>query len=385
MRSSFFGFGVLAAATAMTAACADSRQPTPTGPPAMVVSDAACQFNTVNDLTRRYFAANDRATAKTLVTQMQQFFNGGDLAKATDKGFDVLALTEAVTTGHRQIGTPQDGSDLANALLGCMSVGQPQLPIDFSGPLGPGGFAVRGGPTDPASSVISSDNLSGVGVKEFSWPVVFGQRVLLFGTPNPGAIFNEVLVGSPYDWSTVPAMPSIHVGAVIGFCITNPGQYRVEESHVVGPHNLLFLRDAGFFLTCPPPALIVPNAKGPVGGSATGFSDFGVVDAQAINLSFVSQPSTVQAGQVITPPVRVLAQGNGGTPLPEVKFILSLIRVSGTGNLSGSLTNVTGTSGFETFTDLRVSRSGTYIIVVTASLSGFPSVQLQSNQFTVTT
>ncbi|MEO8656591.1 MAG: hypothetical protein ABI409_20895, partial [Ramlibacter sp.] len=177
----------------------------------------------MNDLIRRYFVAGDRAAAKNLVAQMQQFFNGGDFAKATDKGFDVLALIETVTTGHRQTGTPQAGSDLANALLGCMSVGQPALPIDFTGPLGPGGFAVRGGPMDPASPVFSSDNLSGVGVKEFTWPVVFGQRVLLFGTPNPGAIFNEVLVGSPYDWSTVPAMPSVGAGAVIGFCINNPG------------------------------------------------------------------------------------------------------------------------------------------------------------------
>jgi hypothetical protein len=232
--------------------------------------------------------------------------------------------------------------------------------------------------------VLSSDGLSGVGLQESTWPAVFGQRVLLFGTPNPAATFQEILVGSPYSWSSLPPSPIINSGAVIGFCITNPGRYRIEESHTATPHSILFLRDASSFLACSAPAPIGTNALGPVGGSATGFSDFGVVDAQSINLSYLSQPSTVQAGQVITPSVRVLAKGNGGTPLPEVSSTLTLVRITGTGNLSGTLTNVTGSSGIETYDDLRVSSPGTYAIVVTASLSGFGTVQLQSNSFVVT-
>jgi hypothetical protein len=385
MRSLHFGLGALAAATVIAVACVDSRQPTATDQPALAVTDAACQFGVMNDLIRNYFAVSDRAPAKSLVAQMQQFFVGGDFPRATDKGFDVLALVESARNGHRQIGTPQAGSALANALLACMTVGSPTLPIDFSGPLGPGGFGVRGGTTDPATApVLSSDGLSGVGLQESTWLAVFGKRVLLFGSPNPGATFQEILVGSPYAWSSLPPSPSINPGAVIGFCTLNPGQYRVEESHTATPHTILFLRDASFFLACPAPAPIVVNGKGPVGGSATGFSDFGVVDAQAINLSFLSQPSTVQAGQVITPSVQILAKGNGGTPLPEVTSTLTLVRITGTGNLSGSLTKLTGSAGIETYDDLRVSSAGTYAIVVTASLSGFGTVQLQSNQFVVT-
>ncbi|HEV8125649.1 MAG TPA: hypothetical protein VGP80_15480 [Gemmatimonadales bacterium] len=384
MRSTHFGLGVLAAATAIAVACVDSRQPTATDQPALATTDAACQFGVMNDLIRGYFAVIDRAPAKSLVAQMQQFFVGGDFLRATDKGFDVLALIESARNGHRQIGTPQAGSALANALLACMTVGSPALPIDFSGPLGPGGFGVRGGTTDPAAPVLSSDGLSGVGLQESTWPAVFGKRVLLFGTPNPAATFQEILVGSPYAWSSLPPSPIINAGAVIGFCITNPGRYRIEESHTATPHSILFLRDASSFLACSAPAPIGTNALGPVGGSATGFSDFGVVDAQSINLSYLSQPSTVQAGQVITPSVRVLAKGNGGTPLPEVSSTLTLVRITGTGNLSGTLTNVTGSSGIETYDDLRVSSPGTYAIVVTASLSGFGTVQLQSNSFVVT-
>lgn len=385
MRSSLFGLSALAAATVLAIACVDSQQTAAPDPASLATGDATCQFGIMNDLIRGYFAPSDRSTAKALITQMQQFFNGGDFIRATDKGFDVLALIEAATNGQRQIGTPQAGSALTNALLACMIVGAPQLPIDFSGPLGPGGFGVRGGPTDPATTpVLSRDGLSGVGLQETTWPAVFGKRVLLTGKPNPGAIFNELLVGNPYDWSTLPPSPIINSGAIIGFCIINPGQFRVEESHPTSPHSILFLRDASTFLVCPAPAPIAPNVLGPVGGSATGFSDFAVVDAQAINLSFLSQPSTVQAGQVITPAVRVLAQGNGGTPLPEVGLSLSLIQIVGTGDLSGTVNKITGTTGIETFDDLRVSRSGTYAIVVTATLSGFGTVTLQSNQFVVT-
>jgi len=385
MRTSYLGLGALAAATVLAVACVESRQPTATDAPALASGNATCQFGVMNDLIRGYFAVIDRPAAKSLVTQMQQLFGGGDFARATDKGFDVLALIENVTLSHRQIGTPQAGSALANALLACMTVGSPQLPIDFSGPLGPGGFGVRGGTTDPATApVLSSDGFSGVGLQESTWPAVFGKRVLLFGTPNPAATFNELLVGSPYAWSSLPPSPIINPGAVIGFCIINPGRYRVEESHPATPHTLLFLRDASFFLSCSAPAPIGTNALGPVGGAATGFSDFGVVDAQAINLSFLSQPSTIQAGQVITPSVVILAKGNGGTPLPEVTSTLTLVRITGNGNLSGTLTKVTGSSGIETYDDLKVSSAGTYAIVVTASLSGFATVQLQSNQFVVT-
>jgi hypothetical protein len=387
MRVFRFGFAALATATILGSfACGDARRADTTGPTSFAIGQATCNFTVMADLVRMYLPPADQGTAKTLIAQMKAFFNGGDLNKATDKGFDILALIAARTNAGTQIGTPQVGSQLINAMLACMSVGNPTLPINFSGPLGPGGIGVRGGATDLTGPVLSRDSFSGVGLQESTWQAVFGQRVLLFGQPKPGAIFNELLVGPPYEWSTLPPKPSVNPGAVIGFCVSNIGRYRVEESHTATPHTILFLKDAGSFLSCPNfPLGPNPNkVLGPVGGSATGFSDFAAVDAQAINLNYLNQPSTVQAGQIISPAVRIQATGNGSTPLPEVTIALTLVPVSGSGSLSGTKTKITSTTGIETFDDLRVSQPGTYTLLATSTAVGFGTTLLGSVQFTVT-
>ncbi len=371
------------AAVAVTG-CSPGDQPLGDAP-LFVTSNAACQFGPMSDLVRTYFAAQDRPLVKSLIAQMQTFFNGGDIHRATDAGFDILGRIGAVTDAGTQIGTPQNGSQLANALLACMNLGTISLPIDFSQPLGQGAFAVRGGPSDPAPPVITRDQFSGIGLQETTWQAVMPRRALFYGTPNPAAVFNELLVATPYNWSTIPVLPTINPGAVLGFCVQNPGRYRIEEDHSGGPHTILELRNASFFLPClnlPAPA--INKVLGPVGGSAGGFSDFASVDPISLNPSVLSQPTTVQAGQVITPAFRILVVGAGGTPLPQVGVTLTLVPIGGSGSLSGTLSKMTGVSGIETFPDLRVSQPGTYALLATLSASGFTTVQLQSATFTVT-
>ncbi|MEO8200255.1 MAG: hypothetical protein ABI679_07030, partial [Gemmatimonadota bacterium] len=190
----------LASMTAIVlTACSESARQAPTAPAAFeVTTNAQCQFGPMADLVRTYFSTADRPLVKSLVSQMQSLYNGGNRPAATDKGFDILAQVESATNNGRQVGTPQSGSTFANSVLACMSVGAVTLPIDFSQPLGVGAFAVRGGPNDPANPVVSRDQFSGVGLQESTWPTVFGQRVLLFGTPNPATSFNELLVAAPY-------------------------------------------------------------------------------------------------------------------------------------------------------------------------------------------
>ena len=107
------------------------------------------------------------------------------------------------------------------------------------------------------------------------------------------------------------------------------------------------------------------------------------MNALAVNLSFLIQPpSSVQAGTPFT--VRVLAQGNGGTPLPEVTMTLSLVQISGSGNLTGTTIRVTGANGFETFANLAVSQPGTYALQVSSALTGYAAAGQQSLTFTVT-
>ncbi len=366
-------------------ACSDRPGQEPTGPLSAATTQAQCQAFRLSDLARRYLPASQHATARILVAELDSLVKAGSAA-ATDKGFDILALIEAAAN-QGPAGTPQDGSTLASATLACMNVGTIVLPIDFRAALTAGGFAVRGGPADPAGPILSRDQYAGIGVlSETTWPNVLGQRALIHGAPVAGAIFNESVVDIAYQWSSLPALPAINHGAIMGLCVENPGQLRLERVLGGSVHTILALRDPSFFLTCPNIAAARQpgiNAAGPVGGSATGFSDFGPVDALGINLSYAGQPSTVQAGMPMTPGVRLFAQGAGGTPLPEVALTITLIQISGTGNLSGGTTKSTGTSGFETFPSLRVSAPGTYALLATASLAGYPTVQLQSAMFTV--
>ena len=374
--------------TLVAAGCAEPSDGPLAAPTAFSVTNAAqCQLSSLPDLARTYLAGGDLGAVRTLIANLQGYYRRGDFASATEKGFDALRVIGTATDADRQVGTPQNGSTFANALLACMRAEPVALPIDFTGPLGPGAFAVRGSPGDGSAPVLSRDDFSGIGLAPLaSWSSVLGQRALIYGEPNPGASFNELVAGLPYAWSTAPVLPTLNPGAVMGFCVQHNGEFRIEESHATGPHTLLALRDPSFFLPCPnlaPAGQPGINLLGPVGGSATGFSDFASVDAIAINLSFISQPGTSIAGQVITPPVRVLVRGNGGTPLPEVTISFSLVVITGSGTLSGTTSKVTGTGGMETFGDLSVSQPGTYALLATASLEGFADVQVQSATFTV--
>lgn len=388
MSISRAGLGAAASALLLVSlSCVDAPIQEVMAPPAHATTQTTCDFRIINDLVRTYLPAGVHSQVRTILGQMETAFKSGDRGGATARGFDILVYVEnAARTGPA--GSPAAGSSLVNALLSCMNLGA-ALPVDFSQELGLGGFGVRGGPTDPTGPVQSRDSLAGIGIlPEVNWLGVLGRRALIFGQPNGAATFNELLVGSAYQWSTLPSLPTVNPGAIMGFCVANVvPQLRVERVESGGAHTLLFLRNASFFLTCPGGLSVSRpgiNAAGPVGGSVKGFSDFGPVDALGINLSYQGQPSTVAAGAIITPAVRLFAQGNGGTPLPEVTITISLVTVSGSGSLTGTLSKVTDTPGVETFPDLRVSAPGTYALKATAALSGYATVQLQSATFTVT-
>lgn len=75
------------------------------------------------------------------------------------------------------------------------------------------------------------------------------------------------------------------------------------------------------------------------------------------NLTFVTQPSNTQVGQPISPAVQVQALDNAAAVVPNLAITLSLS--SGTGTLSGTLTQTTNASGIATFPGLSISAVGT--------------------------
>ncbi len=99
-------------------------------------------------------------------------------------------------------------------------------------------------------------------------------------------------------------------------------------------------------------------------------------------LSFFVQPNTANAGQVIAPPVEVLARDSLGNPDSAFTgaITLSLASNSTGASLSGT-TAVRPVNGIATFRSLAVDKVGTYTLQ--ASTSG--AVTVTSSAFSITT
>ncbi len=386
--------------------CQDGPDQSLGAPNPEFVGGVACSINGAKSAAKTYFTGADQARALGLIEQLQQQMNGSP-AVARDLGFDVLALIAEANNAGRAAGKPKDGSTLANAVVACTDLNE-GYPDPLGDALRNGAFEVRGGPNDPTSNIVSKDGFSGLGLNgDATWLGIFGRRTLIWGTPAPRLTFQEVLVDIPFIWSTLPASPQVPKGLIVGFCVPNPGNLRVAEQSANAPEVILNLADPSFFLPCPnliagrepatmfgrvlawagqallPAPLHAAARLGPVGGSTTGFSGFGAVDAQAINLSFTQQPTASTVRQPFVPPVQLIAVGNGGTPLPQVTVKMSLVTLQGNGILDGQNSVVTVQDGLATFDRLFLTAPGTYQLVATASLSGFPSVQVTSSTFTV--
>lgn len=401
-----FRYVLPAALLLAVVSCQDGPDQSLAAPNAEFAGGASCSINGAKSAAKVYFKGADQAKALGLIEQLQLQMNGNPAA-ARDLGFDVLALIAEVNNAGRALGKPKDGSTLANAVLACTDINE-GFPDPFGDALRNGAFEVRGGPNDPTSNIVSKDGFSGLGLRgDATWAGIFGRRTLIWGTPAPRLTFQELLVDIPFIWSTVPASPQVPRGLIVGFCVPNPGNLRVAEQSANAPEVILNLVDPSFFLSCPnllagrepstmfgrvlawagqallPAPLHAAAALGPVGGSTTGFSGFGAVDAQAINLSFTQQPTATTVRQPFVPPMQLLAAGNGGTPLPEVTVTISLVTIQGNGILDGRNSVVTVQDGLATFDRLFLTAPGTYQLVATATLAGFPSVQVTSNTFVV--
>ena len=91
----------------------------------------------------------------------------------------------------------------------------------------------------------------------------------------------------------------------------------------------------------------------------------------AAGVDFVTQPTNSTVNQDITPPVTVQLVDSGGNPVATsgASVTLALGNNSGSGTLSGTLTEPTNASGVATFSDLSINRPG-FGYTLTASSTG---------------
>jgi hypothetical protein len=252
MTRRFSGLASALALAVLAAACNEEPPSAPTGPPSFgkAPSPFACLFTgnpSLSNAANSYFTTTgDKKSANDLIASMQTGFSASAHAGARNKGFDLLALTGAVS----RAGTGSSaaaGGVLTRQALQCMFdipgadaslfVGwdnPANEQFDFAGALGGlsngGAFFVRAGTnTDPALGTVDAatgavvgnlrqdatqpatflDNISGLAPPSGStWRSIASNRVLVYGEPVPDG----------YDWKLIPNTTTFVPNAIVALC-----------------------------------------------------------------------------------------------------------------------------------------------------------------------
>ena len=401
-RLSGIAIGIVAL---MAVGCSERNQPflpTSSMQAAAPVGGITCDFKSLNQFATHYFSAQEAKTARGLISAMQMA--GAFTATAQDRGFDVMTHVAAnVNAGNSDVA---DASGLTNGLLACMFATAAELPATFpedfsvaTDPAQHGGYDVRGGAFDPALAPVFNRPLTAPfsGIKPTgtsTWSDVLAgnpapHRILVYG--RPGAL------SQTYDWKVAPANTSFAPPVMVGVCIdpftATTSLLREEHTGLLpfedfaelvpgvcspvaartgsAPAQLAArLLDLGKGLFLPSP--LGANPGGLAGTTGGIHSLFGQQVVDTITLTFTTQPSDVNANQIITPPVQVLATAKtSGDPVPSVAVTLTSTTNNGIpALLSGTLTQVTDGSGIATFADLSQSKTGGYLFVASGTVNG---------------
>lgn len=87
-----------------------------------------------------------------------------------------------------------------------------------------------------------------------------------------------------------------------------------------------------------------------------------VVAGTVKQLAFTKQPTSTTAGTVITPAIKVQLRDSLGNNVSVGNVAITISLSSGTGTLSGTLTQLTGPTGAASFSDISIDKSGSKII-----------------------
>ena len=408
--------------------CGERSQPLPQAPslaPSFEATAAPtttlCDFRSVSRFATRYFSGTEQKTVRDIVTAMQTA--GAGTATAQDRGFDVM--THVVANIDAGNSDAADASGLTNGLLACMYSDPASLPATFpedftvaTTPALHGGYAVRGGATDPQASPVLNRPytapFSGIAPPGLTtWPQ------MLSGNPAPSRILVYGKPGSrpqSYDWKVVPRTTTFSPPAQVAVCVdaTTNGTDLLHEENV----GILPFLDAPWLnpATCSSVAtagswsatlarrvagwgidLLGPKAlwahglmnPGGLGGSTGGIhSEFGPERVDTVQLTFVVQPTDVSAGQIISPAVQVLATAPGtNDPVPQVVITVGSFDNNGTpAVLGGTLSQTTNAAGIATFGDLTESKTGGYLLTAVGGVIGRSAIgvpQVRSVRFNV--
>ena len=421
-----------AAAGLVLAACNESSD-SPTSPmvagpaTAAVISCNNQAFNSARGFARTYFVnsstVNTRNDAVALIDQMQDASGATRTARALD-------VVEMVAAGiDVKPGTDAAGSSLLNFLAGCGNLGLSN-PIDWTGAIGPqGALAVVGNTSDP---VYAKDLFSAVAPPaEKTWSewlrltATTDSRAIVFGAPftvTPDLSPEEEKGDRGFDWNVLPTRPfpfgtDADDDGFFGICVASSGTERIQNNHsstikgILGSYDPgdppLGLSCAGFtdagqpnstgFLQrvmnalSPQPAYAAALLGKKTGGTPGGFSRHFVVTPTALRVTVgriadgkVNATLNGSDGVTVTVTTIPPPPATQGVPVQLTAVTISIAGNQGVpANFGGPHTALTNEFGVATFTDLKLSSAGGYVLTATATdgLAGLDEASGLSNQF----
>jgi hypothetical protein len=398
----------LAAGVVGAAGCQEhaGRTAQPFEPPQFSeVGGVVCNARDVLTLSGKYLTGDRRNVAKQLIPQLQKSTPGSVAAR--EVGFEFLVLVSQEANEGVTLGTPQNGSDLANAVLVCMFTDPAHLPAvfpeDFTtalDPAGAGAFEVRPDAAIAEPGVVPArDGFSfvrpplGADWDDVLSGLVAPQRALLYGEPG----------GEPdtYDWNVVPRNAVFSPQVVVGLCLDDTPESMVRKLDANGVVLLSFVlvdcdafdiivqeasgasllerlvhlgRD--LFLPRPLEAASALIRLGP-GGSAGGFSTFSVdeLDEEGeVAQGFGSVPEEGILDEPLSP-FTVTVTGNGASIVGVAVTVTAIAQTSGEPvKLEGTTTVVTDGAGVALFDDVAVTLPGAILLVANGTVIGRPGI-----------
>ena len=379
----------------LTAGCSEQQNDVPSGPSFAPPVQNGCDAGAVSTLVKAEFGAS--SSQSSLATTMKNY--GGKTAQATYVGYRLLdAIATKYDIAANQAAGTLNASKLTIALLKCMNVGSASVPASFETELGStGAYAVRGWPGD-ARTVTSHD---GTWVLEppsgDNWEAItelattglpdsVGHLFLAYGHPGDADAFtDDELVGTVFDWSTLPEATFSGTGVVVGEC-TQPSNYIQHNRAGDGPEVLGFIlpscapengglmpeRDPRTFAErvvrwlSPKPAFAALVATVASGGGKSKLSPFGLINPGNVDLEpeFSWKKSGNTVGKPFSPTPKYQILSGGGT-LFRQDYVLIWLEVLGNEGTNVKICNnwaYTNADGRAHFPEAYLNKSGGYTI-----------------------
>jgi hypothetical protein len=432
-RTRFAAVLTAAAAGLVLAACNESSD-SPTSPmvagpsTAAVISCNNAAFNSARNSARTYFVNTSTVSTQNDAVALIDEMQAATGAARTGKALDVVEMVAAGI--NVKPGTDAAGSSLMNFLAGCGLLGLSD-PIDWTGAIGPqGALAVVGNNSDP---VYAKDRFSAVapptGKTWSEWlrlTASTGFKAIVFGAPftvTPDLSPEEEVGARGFDWNVLPTPPLFPFGTdedddgFFGICVASSSTERIQNNHTSTIKGILGSYDPGdppLNLTCdtftdaglpistgllqrmmnalsPQPAYAAALLGKKTGGTPGGYSRHFVVKPTALKVTVgtirdANVNATLNGSDGVTVTVTTVPPppATQGVPVQLTEVTISIAGNNGVvANFGGPHTALTNEFGVATFTNLKLSSAGGYVLTATLTdgLGGLDPATGFSNQF----